>query len=274
MDTTVYTSSSAAKKRSKSSAGHRPDNAKKMSSVGKTRDISKAKSVSKAKNISRAKELSKTKEISKAVIAKWVIAAVLVIAFTVSTEVINHPGLYLYSILAVGLIILFHKEFSIKAYGKTYITSWKPWVWTAVCALIAFGAVQLKTYILWTLFSGKNIGLISLYLKENYFEEAVFAITMIVLLPIAENLFLRKAMLSSNNKALVAALTVVSLVGSAIFFAHGIPGIIYYVILAAPFTVVYLITRNVYITITAQIIIAAYIYIPDIAYDIARMMLR
>ena len=68
--------------------------------------------------------------------------------------------------------------------------------------------------------------------------------------------------------------TIVSLVGSAILFAHGIPGIVYYVILAAPFTAVYLITKNVYITITAQIIISAYIYIPDIAYDIARMMLR
>ena len=80
--------------------------------------------------------------------------------------------------------------------------------------------------------------------------------------------------LSSDNKIAVVLFTIVSLLGSAVFFAHGLPGIIYYVILAAPFTAVYLITKNIYITITAQIIISAYIYIPDIAYDIARMMLR
>lgn len=250
MDTTVYTSSSAAKKRVSSSAAHKSDNANKINTV------------------------AKTKEISKATIAKWVVAVVLFVAFTVSTELIMHPGLYLYTVLALGLIILFHKEFSIKAFGKTYISGWMPWVWTAVCALLAFGAVQLKTYILWNLFAGKNSGLISLYLKENYFEEALFAITMIVLLPVAENLFLRKALLSSDNKIAVVLFTIVSLLGSAVFFAHGLPGIIYYVILAAPFTAVYLITKNIYITITAQIIISAYIYIPDIAYDIARMMLR
>lgn len=237
MDTTVYTSSSAVKKREHHSA-------------------------------------PAAKKVNKLTIAKWVAAAALVIAFTVSTEVIKHPGLFLYVILAAGLIVLFHKEFSIKAFGKTYISGWKPWAWTAVCALLAFGAVQLKTYILWDLFFGKDPGLISLFLKENYFEEAFYAITMMVLLPVAENLFLRKGLLSGNNKALMVVFTIVSLVGSAILFAHGIPGIVYYVILAAPFTAVYLITKNVYITITAQIIISAYIYIPDIAYDIARMMLR
>lgn len=269
MDTTVYTSSSAAKKKVISSAAHRADSVKKVNSAGKARQISKAKVNTKTR------EVSKANEISKLTIAKWVVAVALVVAFTVSTELIKHPGLFLYSLLALGLIILFHKEFSIKAYGKTYLSGWKPWAWTAGCAILAFGAVQLKTYILWTLFAGQNSGLISLFLKENYFEEAGFAITMIVLLPLAENLFLRKGLLScTNNRGVIAALTVVSLIGSAILFAHGLPGIIYYVILAAPFTAVYLITKNIYITITAQIIISAYIYIPDIAYDIARMMLR
>ena len=237
MDTTVYTSSSAVKKREHHSA-------------------------------------PAAKKVNKLTIAKWVVAAILLIAFTVSTEMIKLPGLFLYIIFAVGLIVLFHKEFSFKAYGKTYISGWKPWVWTAVCALLAFGVLQFKDYILWQMFFGKIPGINLPVLKENYVEEAFYAITMIVLLPLAENLFLRKGLLSRDNKAVVAVLAIVSIAGSAIICAHGLPGIVFYALLAVPFTAVFLITKNVYITITAQIIISAYMYIPDIAYDIARMMLR
>ncbi len=214
------------------------------------------------------------RKVNKLSVAKWIAAAVLVVTFTVLTEVLKKPDLTLFFILGVGLIVLFHKEFSIRQYSKTYLKGWQPWVWTVVTVALLYGAEQLKNYLLWNVFVTSKPGIISLYWKENYPGVAFYAITMIIILPLAENLFFRKAMLASSNKLILVLMTFVSLAVRGLLYAHGFTGILSYAIVAVPLTLVFLKTKNVYITLTAQIIISAYVVIPDIVYYVARLMLR
>lgn len=239
MDTTIYASHAASKKKVRSSAS-----------------------------------AAINRKVNKLVVAKWIVAIGLVVAFTVLTEVLKKPDLALFFGLGVGLIALFHKGFSIRQYGKSFISSWTFWAWTAVSVALLYGAEQLKNYLLWNVFVGNKPEIISLYWKENYFGVAFYAITMILVLPLAENLFLRKGLLATNNKALLVVLTIASLAIRGLFYAHGLTGIVSYALVAVPLTVVFLITKNMYITLTAQIVMSAYVVIPDIVYYIARLMLR
>lgn len=215
-----------------------------------------------------------SKATSRIVYAKWIVAVALVIAFSVITEVVNNPDFAIFFAMCVGLIALFHKGFSIRRYGRNLISGWKFWALTALSVALMFGAEQLKTYLLWTVFSGKNVDIIQLCWKESYLVVAFYAVTMIVIVPLAENLFLRKGMLACNNRLILAVMVIVSLLVRGLFYAHGIVGIISYAVAALPLTVIFLKTRNIYITLTAQIIISAYLVIPDIVYDVARLMLR
>jgi hypothetical protein len=97
---------------------------------------------------------------------------------------------------------------------------------------------------------------------------------MIIILPLAENLFICKGLLSGKNKIALFVLAIAGLFVRGLFYAHGFYGILSYAVVAIPIVLVYLKTKNMYITLTAQIIVSAYLFIPDIAYDVARLMLR
>lgn len=237
MDTTVYASRTAVKKRTRTSA----------------------KAVHK---------------INKLTIAKWIVTVALIVAFTVITEVAAKPDIFMFLALGVGLIVLFHKGFSLNKYGRSFISGWQFWAWTAVSVALLIGADQLKKYMLWTLFAGQNSGIIQIWQKENYLGVVVYALTLIIILPIAENLFLCKGLLASKNKIALFVLAIGGLFVRGLFYAHGFYGILSYAVAAIPIVLVYLKTRNMYITLTAQIIVSAYLFIPDIAYDVARIMLR
>ena len=73
MDTTVYASRTAVKKR--------------------TRTSSKA-----------------VHKINKLTIVKWIVAVALIVGFTVLTEVVAKPDIFMFFALGAGLIILFHKR--------------------------------------------------------------------------------------------------------------------------------------------------------------------
>lgn len=237
MDTTVYASRTAVKKR--------------------TRTSSKA-----------------VHKINKLTIVKWIVAVALIVGFTILTEVVAKPDIFMFFALGAGLIILFHKGFSIKKYGRNFISGWQFWVWTAVSVALLIGADQLKKYMLWTMFVGQNSGIIQIWQKENYIGVVFYAITMIIILPLAENLFICKGLLSGKNKIALFVLAIAGLFVRGLFYAHGFYGILSYAVVAIPIVLVYLKTKNMYITLTAQIIVSAYLFIPDIAYDVARLMLR
>ena len=124
------------------------------------------------------------------------------------------------------------------------------------------------------MFVGQNSGIIQIWQKENYIGVVFYAITMIIILPLAENLFICKGLLSGKNKIALFVLAIAGLFVRGLFYAHGFYGILSYAVVAIPIVLVYLKTKNMYITLTAQIIVSAYLFIPDIAYDVARLMLR
>jgi membrane protease YdiL (CAAX protease family) len=97
---------------------------------------------------------------------------------------------------------------------------------------------------------------------------------MIVMKPVAEELFFRKAIISFGSKKRVFVLTIVSLILCAVTRAHGVLGIAEWMIMAIPVTIAYVITRNIYISVMAHVAFEFYDNIYSIVYAVGRIMNR
>ena len=97
---------------------------------------------------------------------------------------------------------------------------------------------------------------------------------MIIMKPVAEELFFRKAIIAFGSKKRVFALAVASLLICAVSRAHGVLGIAEWMLMAIPVTVAYVVTRNIYISVMAHVAFEFYDNIYSIVYAIGRIMNR
>ena len=102
----------------------------------------------------------------------------------------------------------------------------------------------------------------------------MYATMMIIMKPVAEELFFRKAIISFGSKKRVFVLVVVSLLLCAVSRAHGVLGIAEWILMAIPVTVAYVVTRNIYISVMAHVAFEFYDNIYSIVYAIGRIMNR
>ena len=97
---------------------------------------------------------------------------------------------------------------------------------------------------------------------------------MIIIKPVAEELFFRKAIIRFGSKKKVLAFTLMSLVLCALSRAHGLLGIAEWILMALPVTIAYVATRNIYISLMAHVLFEFYDNIYDVVYAIARFANR
>ena len=97
---------------------------------------------------------------------------------------------------------------------------------------------------------------------------------MIILKPVAEELFFRKAIIKYGSRKKVIAFTVLSLLLCALSRAHGLIGIAEWMLMALPVTIAYVATRNIYISLTAHVLFEFYDNIYAVVYMIARIFKR
>ena len=181
--------------------------------------------------------------------------------------------LYTQLLFYVGLIIWFRKDFSIPRYLKgignvRYLVGV---VLTAAGLYLCYQFTDLLSEKIFMTTAEGTIGIV----YYTTFELLLFSVSTIFLMPIAEELFFRKAMVCMTEGLGFFMLTAcVSTMLYALSQAHGWLGVMEYIIIGLPLLLSYVLTRNIYVPILAHTIVLLIIKVPNFAYDFARMMLR
>ncbi len=154
----------------------------------------------------------------------------------------------------LGLIIYFRKDVDFREMlnqwklGKSF---WKSVAFTLLALVVGFACSILLSNVI---FAGTNDGMFNLRM-EGWLGIFLFACSTILMPPLAEELFFRKNLLLDSSAAAVAITSILSiLLYSAEHSLHWL-GLLETVCIAVPFTAAYLKTKNIYVVITAHLIL-------------------
>ena len=197
--------------------------------------------------------------------------------FVISTIIMPKQAFHLFFIFYLGILIYFyyiHKQFSFRKFGrnlKRIKNFWIPVVITFIGLMIAN---DIKNKLIQPAFPLVKDGNVSMIISNDLVPTFFYALMMIIMKPVAEELFFRKAIIAFGGKKRVFALTVVSLLLCAVSRAHAPLGIAEWIIMAIPVTIAYVATRNIYISIMAHVAFEFYDNIYSIVYAVGRIMNR
>jgi uncharacterized protein len=130
--------------------------------------------------------------------------------------------------------------------GKKF---WLPVVYTLIVVIIAFGIGSLVTALLPNIDDGMGV-----FKVTNLPTLLAFAVTTILLPPIAEEAFYRKGIINFDNNFLLFVTTIIGILLYASEHSLKPLGFIIASIWAVPFAISYIKTKNVYIPMTAHFI--------------------
>ncbi|MBQ7614629.1 MAG: CPBP family intramembrane metalloprotease [Butyrivibrio sp.] len=197
--------------------------------------------------------------------------------FIIATIHFPRQTLLLFFVFYVGLLYYFYyfyKQFSFRKLYKNLrrvTTFWLPVALTFIGLVVAN---RLRVNLFANLFPGVRDGTVQIIYHNELFPTLVYALMMIVLKPVAEELFFRKAIIRFGSKKKVIAFTVLSLLLCALSRAHGLLGIAEWMLMALPVTIAYLATRNIYVSLMAHVLFEFYDNIYSVVYTIARIFSR
>lgn len=201
-------------------------------------------------------------------------ALFIVSCFTLPSEYYIYSNFVFYMSLLVYFAVM--KSFSLKEWGanlKNGGTFWKPVLITAFFFMAAFAV----TTVLESIFPDFNTGMIALR-RDNWFRLFLFAISTIVLPPVVEETFYRKNLILSDSRLSGGGkwITVVTMIFSMVLYGaeHSLStwGIFLTMIWALPLSISYIKTRNVYIPMTAHLIVNLLGNGTDIIFTISTML--
>ncbi len=181
--------------------------------------------------------------------------------------------LYLFFVFYLVLFVYFRDYFSLKEYKRNFKRIKEFWI-PVVITIVAMVAINyFKVNVIQRNFFMVD-GTYSITWENSYIGEALYAITIMFLGPIASELFYRKAVIRFDSVPTTIISFIIGLVLCAFGSAYLPLGLIEAALLALPYAIAYLITRNVYVTITVHILFMMYLHVPNVIYDVARISLR
>ncbi|RKM62299.1 CPBP family intramembrane metalloprotease [Butyrivibrio sp. CB08] len=185
--------------------------------------------------------------------------------------------LYLFFVFYLGILYYFYyfyKQFSFRKLKKNLgrvVTFWIPVVLTFFGLYLAnYIKVQVLPYV----FPGVKDGTVQIIYHNELLPTLMYATMMIVLKPVAEELFFRKAIIKFGSTKKVIVFTILSLLLCALSRANGLLGIAEWMLMALPVTIAYVATRNIYISLMAHVLFEFYDNIYSVVYSIARIFSR
>lgn len=199
----------------------------------------------------------------------WELA--FIITYIVLPETVKTLNLFL--LFYLGICIYFYKDFSFHRYFKCFNKFKKFWLPIVVTTAVGIIMTMIKMRLM-------GMGLIDLSdmyamtRRNTPVAEALFGITTIFFQPIAEELFFRKAIMEFDDKKTTILTFVLGLLLCAFSNSYMPVGLLVAVIFALPYAFSYLYSRNVYVPITAHIIVMAYQNLPNVIYDLARISMQ
>ena len=197
--------------------------------------------------------------------------------FIIATILLPKQAFYLYFVFYTGLLIYcyyFYKQFSFRKLAKNMTRFVKFWIPVAITFVGLLLANYIKNNVIQANFPLLKDGTVSIITHNDILPTVFYAIMMIIMKPVAEELFFRKAIIKFGSKKRVFALCIVSLLLCAITRAHGLVGIGEWVLMALPVTIAYVCTRNIYISVMAHVAFEFYDNIYSVVYAIGRILNR
>ncbi|MCR5101639.1 MAG: hypothetical protein K6B41_09815 [Butyrivibrio sp.] len=180
---------------------------------------------------------------------------------------------YEFFIFYLVLLIYFHKDFSMKKFASNFSRGkyfWPPLLFTLVTVVIVYETrKQLLTNVFWNLYI-KNLSV----QMSSVFEMVLYLLATIVLVPIVDELYFRKALICKKNVGLMILTTLLSLLLSSCIYGRSISGMIESVVMIIPLTLAYLFTDNIYIPMLVHLAFNIFDRIPSFVYAMARFSLR
>ncbi len=197
--------------------------------------------------------------------------------FIIATILLPKQAFHLYFVFYTGLLIYcyyFYKQFSFRKLGKNMTRVVRFWIPVAITFAGLLITNHIKNNVIQANYPLVKDGTISIITHNDIIPTVFYAIMMIIMKPVAEELFFRKAIIKFGSKKRVLALTLVSLLLCAITRAHGLLGIAEWVLMALPVTIAYVVTRNIYISVMAHVAFEFYDNIYSVVYAIGRILNR
>ncbi len=181
--------------------------------------------------------------------------------------------LYLFFVFYLVLLVYYRESFSFKEYKRNLKNIKGFWIPVVITAVAAFATYWIKTNLIQTRIFVPD-GTYVITWENSYIGEALYAVTIIFLGPIASELYYRKAIMKFDGPVATVVSFLIGLVLCAFGNAYLPLGFAEALLLALPYAVVYLITKNLYVATTVHILFMMYHHIPNVIYDIARISLR
>ena len=197
--------------------------------------------------------------------------------FVISTIIMPKQAFHLFFVFYTGLLLYYyyiHKQFSFRKFARNLTRVKRFWIPVAITFAGMLVANLIKNKLIIPNFTMVRDGTVSIITRNDIFPTMMYALMMIIMKPVAEELFFRKAIISFVSKKRVFVLTIVSLLLCAVTRAHGLLGIAEWIIMAIPVTIAYVATRNIYISVMAHVAFEFYDNIYSIVYAIGRIMNR
>lgn len=197
--------------------------------------------------------------------------------FVISTIIMPKQAFHLFFVFYTGLLLYYyyiHKQFSFRKFARNLTRVKRFWIPVAITFAGMLVANLIKNKLIIPNFTMVRDGTVSIITRNDIFPTMMYALMMIIMKPVAEELFFRKAIISFGSKKRVFVLTIVSLLLCAVTRAHGLLGIAEWIIMAIPVTIAYVATRNIYISVMAHVAFEFYDNIYSIVYAIGRIMNR
>lgn len=199
------------------------------------------------------------------------------LVFIVATVLLPKQTLYLFFVFYLGLLYYFYyfyKQFSFRKLFKNMHRVVTFWIPVALTFIGLYLANYIKVQVIPYMFVGVKDGTVQIIYHNELLPTIVYALMMIVIKPVAEELFFRKAIIKFGSRKKVLAFTALSLLLCAISRAHGLLGIAEWMLMALPVTIAYVATRNIYISLMAHVLFEFYDNIYSVVYTIARIFNR
>ncbi len=199
------------------------------------------------------------------------------LAFIIATILMPKQAFHLFFGFYLGLLVYFYfiyKQFSFRKLYKNFgraLTFWLPVAATFAGLMLAN---KFRTFLSLQFAFKISEDAVSIIVHNDIVPTFFYALMMIVMKPVAEELFFRKALIQFDSKKQTIIFTILSLIMCALTRAHGPLGIIEWVIMALPVTIAYIVTRNIYISVMAHVLFEFYDNIYEVVYTVGRILNR
>ena len=187
----------------------------------------------------------------------------------------RHFGLTLYFmfIFYLGIVIYYRKELSIKKFFTSFM-SFKDFILPVLVTSAGMALCRaLSRFAAFNLFAGHQKIMMPLAYSSSIPGMIILALTVIILQPLAEELFYRKAVIRFFDNRLMFVTILAGFVLEAVTRSYTPLGILEAVLISVPLVVSYSVTRNIYVPLFVHFIFNIIVNMPDLVYDFMRLML-